>query len=160
MTLTVLEPGKKAPAPDFTAPGAVRNAKAKALDGAIVLTWLRPTAADLASIRVSRSVVGSSATTTVFNGLANTFTSRGLKNGVAYRFVVVALDKAGNSSKSVVVSATPAALLLASPRPGAKVVKPPMLRWAPVRSAQYFNVQLYRGGRRSSPRGRPPPASR
>ena len=148
VALTVLEVGKKAPDPDFTAPGPVRNAKAKALDGAIALTWLRPTAADLASIRVVRSVVGSSATTTVFNGLANTFTSRGLKNGVAYRFVVVALDKAGNSSQSVVVSATPAAILLASPRPGAKVVKPPMLRWTPVRSAQYFNVQLYRGGKK------------
>ncbi len=62
--------------------------------------------------------------------------------------MIVALDKAGNTSQSVVVSATPAALLLASPRPGAKVVKPPTLRWAPVRSAQYFNVQLYRGGKK------------
>ena len=44
--------------------------------------------------------------------------------------------------------ATPVALLLASPSPGAKVAKPPVLRWASVRSAAYFNVQLYRGGQK------------
>ena len=48
----------------------------------------------------------------------------------------------------MVVSATPTALLLASPKPGARVVKPPLLRWAPVASAKYFNVQLYRGGKK------------
>ena len=149
MTLTVLEPGKVAPPIDFTAPGPVRNAKAKALDGAIVLTWLRPTAADLASVRITRSVVGSSAApTTVYSGLGTTFTSRKLENGVTYRFVLVAIDKVGNTSQTVVVSATPVALLLASPRPGAKVTKPPVLRWASVRSAKYFNVQLYRGGQK------------
>ncbi len=148
VTLTVLEQGKKAPPPDFTPPGSVRNAKATASDGKVVLTWVPPTAADLKSIRIVRTTVGSTAGTTVFAGLANTFTNRGLENGVAYRYELVAFDKAGNLSQSVVVTATPVALLLASPRPGAKVTKPPVLRWAKVRSAPYFNVQLYRSGKK------------
>lgn len=108
----------------------------------------RETTSDLASIRISRSVVGSSTRTTVYTGLGTTFTSRRLKNGSTYRFVFVALDRAGNSSQPVVVSATPIALLLASPRPGASVLKPPALRWARVPSARYFNVQIYRGGKK------------
>jgi hypothetical protein len=148
VTLTVLEPGKKAPPPDFTAPGPVRNAKATAGDGKIVLTWLNPAAADLRSIRIVRTAVGSDTKTTVFNGLARTVTIKGLKNGVAYRFELVAFDKAGNSSRPVVVSATPEAAPLALPKPGTRVAEPPLLRWARVPSAAYFNVQLYRGGKK------------
>ena len=81
VTLTVLEPGKKAPPPDFTPPGAVRNAKAKARDGAIVLTWLRPTAADLASIRVVRSVVGSICRDHRLHRAREHLHESGLKNG-------------------------------------------------------------------------------
>lgn len=148
VTITILEPGKTAPPPDFTPPGPVRSVKATARDHAVLLTWTSPNAPDLASIRIVRSVVGSTASTTVYKGLASTFTNRGLQNGVSYRFILVALDTAGNSSQPVVVSATPTARLLASPKAGAKVTKPPVLRWAPVRSARYFNVQLYRGGRK------------
>ncbi len=148
VTLTVLEPGKTAPPPDFTPPGPVRKAKATAGDGKVVLTWLNPTAADLKSIRIVRSAVGSNTKTTVFTGLAKIVTNKGLKNGVAYRFELVALDKAGNSSRPVVVSATPEAAPLALPKPGTRVAKPPLLRWARVPSAAYFNIQLYRGGKK------------
>ena len=119
---------------------------AKPGDRTIVLTWTKPTAKDLASIKVVRSVVGRKGTTTVYNGLRNTFTSSGLRNGVVYRFVVVAIDRAGNTSKSVVVTQTPAAPVLASPPAGARVAKPPNLRWARVASAKYYNVQLYLNG--------------
>ncbi|MCY7302011.1 MAG: Ig-like domain-containing protein [Thermoleophilia bacterium] len=148
VTLTILEPGKKAPTPDFTPPGPVRNPKAAAGDRKIVLTWVNPTAADLEVVRITRTAVGSTAETTVYSSLKPAFTSRGLKNGVAYRFVIVALDKAGNSSSPVVVTATPVAPLLASPRPGARVAKPPLLRWATVPATTYYNVQLYRGGKK------------
>ena len=148
VTLTILAPGKTAPPPDFTPPGPVRSVKAVARDHAVVLTWLRPSAPDLSSVRIVRSAVGRTPSTTVYRGLAGTFTNRGLANGVTYRFVLVAFDKAGNSSQSVVVSATPTARLLASPAAGARIAQPPVLRWAPVRSAKYFNVQLYRGGKK------------
>ena len=163
VTLTVLEPGKAAPPPDFTPPGPVRRAAAKAGDHVVVLTWALPVHPDLASVRIERSVVGKTGTTAVYRGLGTTFKSTGLRNDVTYRFILVAFDKAGNTSQPVVVSASPKALLLAAPKPGARVVKPPLLRWAPVASARYFNVQLYRK-RNQDPLGladrRPPPAHR
>jgi hypothetical protein len=143
---TVLEPGTTAPSPDFTPPGLVRRAAAKAGDHAVLLTWALPAATDIASVRIERSVVGKTGTTTVYRGLGTSFKSSGLSNEVAYRFVLVAFDKAGNSSKPVAVSATPTALLLAAPKPGAVVAQPLILRWAPVPSASYFNIQLYRKG--------------
>jgi RTX calcium-binding nonapeptide repeat (4 copies) len=36
----------------------------------------------------------------------------------------------------------------ARPAPGAVVSKPPLLRWKPVAGARYYNVQLYRDGRK------------
>jgi hypothetical protein len=45
----------------------------------------------------------------------------------------------------VVVTARPRAILLARPKAGARVSAPPLLVWAPVRKASYFNVQLWRG---------------
>ncbi|MEI7761478.1 MAG: hypothetical protein WCJ67_12070 [Thermoleophilia bacterium] len=112
----------------------------------MLLKWALPTAKDTASVRIERSVVGKTGKTTVYRGLGSSFRNSGLENGVAYRFVLVAFDRSGNASRSVVVSATPTALLLAAPKPGAVVEEPPFLRWAPVPSASYFNVQLYRNG--------------
>ena len=35
--------------------------------------------------------------------------------------------------------------MLWAPRDGASVTAPPVLRWAPVAGATFYNVQLYRG---------------
>jgi hypothetical protein len=70
---------------------------------------------------------------------------KGLRNGTSYRFVVTAWDRAGNGSKGVVVRATPKAQLLKAPLQGARVKGPPLLRWAHVRGASYYNVQLWKG---------------
>jgi hypothetical protein len=73
-----------------------------------------------------------------------------------HRFSVRAVDLAGN------VDATPAdfewtlastrrvvaASALLAPRAGARVSGPPLLRWRRVARATYYNVQLYRGGRK------------
>jgi hypothetical protein len=37
---------------------------------------------------------------------------------------------------------------LLAPRGGARVTKPPLLRWRPVARARYYNVQVFRGGRK------------
>jgi hypothetical protein len=41
-----------------------------------------------------------------------------------------------------------AASALLAPLSGARVTRPPLLRWRPVRRATYYNVQLYRTGRK------------
>ena len=145
VTVTVLQPGVRAPPPDLTPPGRVTSLKARAGDQSVALTWGQPLR-DVARFEVRQAIVGEPGTDRlIYSGLEQAFTSKRLRNGATYRFVLVAFDAAGNGSASVVVNASPRAQLLASPRPGARVSAPPPLRWAPVPST-YFNVQIYRGG--------------
>jgi len=113
----------------------------------VVLTWAKPAATDLASVEIKQSAVGDpTSAKVVYRGLRNSFKSDGLLNGVTYRFVLIGIDKAGNMSRPVVVSATPKPVALTSPVAGAKITQPPLLRWVPTARAGYFNVQLYRNG--------------
>ena len=91
-----------------------------------------------------------------FSSCTSPKTFNGLAAGL-HGFAVRAVDTAGN------VDATPAvwvwtvtrrvvkraaASALFAPAAGARVTGPPLLRWRPVRGASYYNVQLYRGGRK------------
>jgi hypothetical protein len=134
------------PTVTLTLPGSVRRATARAGDRTVLLTWAMPKTPGIASVLVRRLVVGDPATTIEYRGLRTSFKSSGLRNGVTYRFVLVAFDRAGNPSDPVVVTATPRASLLTTPEYGARLAQPPLLRWAPVAAAEYFNVQLYRNG--------------
>jgi hypothetical protein len=91
------------------------------------------------------SVAGTAGDRIVYRGRREELVVRGLVNDVQHRFVVTAVDTAGNRSRGVVLLATPHTTLLAAPRPGARLARPPLLRWVPVAGASYFNVQLYRG---------------
>jgi hypothetical protein len=57
---------------------------------------------------------------------------------------VTAYDAAGNAA-SVSVRTIPGAL---RPAQGARLSRPPLLRWPRVRGAGYYNVQLFRGRRK------------
>jgi len=79
----------------------------------------------------------------------------GLASGV-HRFAVRAIDAAGNidttSSASewtvVPVARRVVSSALFAPAAGARVTRPPLLRWRSTRGAAYYNVQLYRAGRK------------
>jgi HYR domain len=147
VTVTVLPFGQAAPPPpDLDAPDSVTQLRATAKDHAVTLTWVVPTATDLAAIEVRMTEVGGTNTDRVVSRAVRADAAvTGLRNGVEYRFVVTAVDKAGNESRGAVVLATPQANLLATPKAGTKVRKPPLLRWAPLVGTSYYNVQLYRG---------------
>jgi hypothetical protein len=81
--------------------------------------------------------------TTVFKGLASSFEDTGLQNKVKYVYTVTGLDDAGNKAVDT-VSIIPGAKLY-SPARGSSVKSPPLLAWAPVAGAKYYNVQLYFG---------------
>ncbi|MGH3082027.1 MAG: hypothetical protein ACRDNH_12985 [Gaiellaceae bacterium] len=79
-----------------------------------------------------------------------------LKDGV-HRFMVRAIDAAGNVDAvpavarwtigtAVVRNAAVSALF--APAAGARVTRPPLLRWRGVPRAAFYNVQLYKAGRK------------
>ncbi len=145
VTVTVLPVGQKAPPPDLTPPGDVIGAKAKAGDRLVTLSWNR-VPNDVVRIAITEFVVGTPrAGREIYDGIGNTVTTKGLVNGTAYRFLIVTYDRAGNRSKGVVLVATPKVEALTSPAKAQRVTRPPLLRWAPLAGAGYYNVQLWRG---------------
>jgi HYR domain-containing protein len=147
--MTVLPPGStapKTPAPDRTPPDEVTGVAARAGDGVVVVTWKPSKASDFAGVVITRGPAdGSSAPLVLYRGSATSFTDRGVKNGVEYRYVVTAYDKSGNASAGAVVVALPKAALLRAPRDGARLKKAPTFRWTAWPSATYYNFQLFFG---------------
>jgi hypothetical protein len=82
----------------------------------------------------------------VYQGTASSFIDRSLLNGVEYRYVIVASDPASNRD-SQTVEVLPKGPLRA-PAEKARVSAPPLLQWVPVRKAAFYNVQLFRNGRK------------
>jgi hypothetical protein len=87
---------------------------------------------------------------TVYAGTGSSFTDRGLTTGRHYTYIVRAVDGAGNvttGSLNVTPGAASKERLLA-PRANAKLRKPPLLRWRKVGKARYYNVQVFRKGKK------------
>jgi hypothetical protein len=94
----------------------------------------------------SRSSKGA-AQAVVYQGIATTYSDRRFQNGQYYRYEIQAYDTSGNASSLVRVVVPPSSLLR-SPRDGSVVKAPPLLLWAGVARATYYNVQVYRGARK------------
>ena len=126
---------------DATAP-ALRGVAAQAGDGEVTVRW-----APLPKwewIEIARSVPGGKSARTVYHGSGARIVDRGVRNGVDYRYAVVAHDEAGHET-AVNVDAMPLGALRAPP-PGSSVTAPPRLAWRATPGAVLYNVQLYRGG--------------
>ena len=86
-----------------------------------------------------------SAEKVIYQGAAERFTDRRLRNGRRYRYVVSLIDQAGNTSSDR-TSAVPTKSLLLMPADGARLSSPPELVWKRVKRASYYNAQLrFRG---------------
>ena len=129
---------------DATAP-RLSGLGAEPGDGSARLRWRLP--ADARTVRVSRAPGRHGAARSVLlRARRGSLSDRGLRNSRTYTYRVSAVDAAGNAStRSVTVRPGPALL---APRPGTTVRRPPLLRWTAVRGARYYNLQLYRDGRK------------
>ncbi|MBA2475230.1 MAG: HYR domain-containing protein [Actinobacteria bacterium] len=137
-----------APAQDLSPPGNVSALRVKAGDRSVTLTWKLPADSDLDRVAIRRSSAGAPSgadQVTVYEGRGTSFQDRKLRNGVEYRYLLVAYDQARNASAGVAAVALPKARLLYAPREGARIAGPPVLVWSRVGAATYYNVQLYRG---------------
>jgi hypothetical protein len=133
-------------------PPRVSGLRAKAGDRRVAVRW--NAIRDAASIDVLRVPgLGSQPASRVFSGRASRFVDHHVRNGVTYRYQVRPRDAAGNAGGDA-VTATPKRR-----RPAARLRLPlanalihassrPLLRWTNVRRATYYNVQLYRDGRK------------
>jgi hypothetical protein len=86
--------------------------------------------------------------TVIYTGTASRYVDRGLTNGVEYRYVIAAVDAAGNRSAGVAAVIVPRRNLLKSPKDGARLKKAPRLLWALDTEAQYYNAQLLLNGKK------------
>jgi HYR domain len=131
-------------------PANVTGVAAKSGDARVTLKWTNPTDADFDHTEISRTTTqtGFQATgTVVYRGKGTSYTDRGLRNGVEYRYVIATVDKTGNASAGVATVVMPKANLLRTPADGARLKKiPKQFRWKADPRAAYYNLQLYAGG--------------
>ncbi|MGH3023447.1 MAG: HYR domain-containing protein [Gaiellaceae bacterium] len=132
---------------DRTPPAAVKGFAARGRDGLVRLRWLRPTDLDFRRVRIERARARSGRTRLVAERrTAVRFTDRRAANEVRYRYVIRSLDRAGNRSRAVSAIARPSAVV--SPAYGSLVRRAPLVDWRSVRRATYYNMQLWRNGRK------------
>jgi hypothetical protein len=113
-------------------------------DGTVTLSWRE--SADTANVIVTRTPGrGKAKSSAVYHGKASSFRDTGLKMGSKYRYTVSASDAAGNVAQ---VATTAAMLALFSPVPGQRVKAGATLAWIPAKSASYYNIQLFRKGKK------------
>jgi len=119
-------------------PPRLGNAAVASRSRGLVLSWTA--SSDTASVTVTRAPAER-----VYKGTGRSFTDRGLRNGVRYRYAIVALDGAGNEA-TLAAAGVPRALR--APLEGERVKGAPRLSWWPDPKADYYNVQLFRAGRK------------
>jgi HYR domain len=151
-TLTVT--AGPAPAPvlsDTTPPDNVRDVELVSGDGTLTLSWEKPLAADFDHVVVLRSDADAIAGEhEVYRGTALRFRDTGLTNGKTYRYVVKSFDAAGNRSVGVAILGAPEAPQLLKPASGAKMKAPKkvVFLWAASPGTKYYNLQLFRNGKK------------
>jgi len=131
-------------------PTEVTNVKVTPLDGAARIQWnaggRQVMVTRSSSSTRSLSAIGDQVV--VYTGTASSYVDRGLQNGVEYRYVVSAVDAAGNHSAGVAAVIVPRRNLLKSPKDGARLRKAPKLTWALDSAAAYYNAQLLLNGKK------------
>jgi hypothetical protein len=89
---------------------------------------------------------GDGAPVVVYRGPDGAFTDSSLRNGQRYRYAVSLIDQAGNRAVGTTSTVPTGSKLLLPPKGShINVVSLPLLIWKPVRKADYYNVQIFRG---------------
>jgi hypothetical protein len=142
--------GNFTPAPvsinyDATAP-VLSKASVDSRNGSDVVTWKSTSPSDTAVVQ--RWPRGGKAQPVVFRGASGSFMDKKVAAGLEYMYAVQTFDQAGNASKRLLVPGLAKVLTMRRLPYVPRVADQPILRWAGVRGATYYNVQLYRGSKR------------
>ena len=131
---------------DTAAPGPVAKFDGRAGAGVVRLTWQAPTEPDYAKVRISRQRLGGP--WRVLRNLisATRFSDRGVPNDVRFRYRIQSYDAAGNVSAAAYTVERPSRIF--APAYEAALTRPPLIDWTAVRKATYYNIQVWRNGRK------------
>jgi hypothetical protein len=142
---------KKAPGKPTKLTAVLARTKAGAKTARVTLRWVKPTARDLDHVVVvlnmKRAPKNPTDGSLMYSGLGDSAVLR-LRAGRAGYVALFAYDQSDNVSKPARkrISAGPLAPLL--PLKGAVVDTSPHLSWTPKKGSAYYNVQVFRNGRR------------
>jgi hypothetical protein len=130
-------------------PPAAPSVDARPGNRRVRLRWTTSPGATSEVVRIARK----QAPALVYQGTGGAVTDRRLRNGRRYRYVVTRIDQAGNRAASA-TSIVPTASRLLLPAANGRLrltaadASLPLLVWKPVRRARYYNVQVFRRGRK------------
>ncbi len=142
---------------DTTEPELTRLRHAKLRGRDILVRWASDDASTFVVVR--RPGREGARSSLLYTGSGHRLVDREVTAGVKYRYTVTAADEAGNSTAKVLVvrseskakrkrSTAAARPTLTQPAQGARVSAPPLLDWEAVPEATYYNVQLFRDGKK------------
>jgi hypothetical protein len=131
---------------DASAP-SVAGLAAEPGDRQVRIRWKAAGDAVQTEIRRAPGLDGA-AESVLYAGPPRAFRDRRVANGRRYEYTLAAVDEAGNLARHG-VAATPGRRLL-GPARAARLSRPPLLRWTPIRGAAFYNVQIFRAGRKLS----------
>ena len=127
-------------------PPVLGNVTEQSTAASDVLGWTSSSTSDRVVIR--RKIRAHKASTTVFDGVADTFADKTIRPGNEYLYSVHSVDQAGNPSSVASIAGPPKILTLHKTSYVVHAAANPILRWGRVRGATYYNVQLFRGSKR------------
>jgi hypothetical protein len=117
----------------------------------VTIRWTNPAVADLARVelllnqkRPPRSRLDGRV---IYRGLAQTF-EVSLPAGTTAHLALYAVDRSGNVSAASRSAFSLAALIPMRPLSGSSTHAAPLLRWQATKGAAYYNVQVFRRGKR------------
>jgi HYR domain len=132
---------------DTAPPAAVVGLRSRFGNGWIKLLWNKPTEVDYSHVGIWRKRVGSSDWKRVGTRRAGVaYLDDPVPNDVRFEYALRSIDSAGNRSPAATVAGRASRIL--SPRFGAVVGSPPVIDWTSVGKATYYNMQLWREGRK------------
>jgi HYR domain len=132
---------------DRTRPLAVVRFSARAGYRIVSLSWTKPIDVDYDHVRVWRKRAGASSWKRLADRVAgHSLADRTVSNHVLYLYRIISFDRAGNASTARLASGWPTPIL--RPAYDAVVHTPPLVDWRSVRNATYYNMQVWRNGRK------------
>lgn len=133
--------------PDVTPPASAEPLDYFVSYRYLQLTWAKPKDDDFDHFTVFATAGAGGDRVEVYSGAATRYRDSKFNNAVDYSYQVIAYDHAGNASPAASIAISSSALL-SSPRRGARLRTAPTLAWAPIAKARFYNVQLFRNGRK------------